>query len=67
MESGTIVKSASDVPMKDGAVPAPLTEEEIRKYVGYYKEAAKNAISGVLSLDGVELHRANGYLIDQFT
>jgi NADPH2 dehydrogenase len=64
MESGTIVKSVSDVPMKDGAVPAPLTEEEIWKYIGYYKQAAKNAISA--GFDGVELHGASGYLIDQF-
>jgi len=63
-ESGTIVKSPSDVPMKDAAVPVPLTEEEIWEYVGYYKQAAKNAISA--GFDGVELHGANGYLIDQF-
>ncbi len=50
--------------MKDAAVPVPLTEEEIWEYVGYYKQAAKNAISA--GFDGVELHGANGYLIDQF-
>ena len=46
MESGTILKSASDLPMKDGAVPVPLTEEEIWKYVGYYKQAAKCDFGG---------------------
>jgi NADPH2 dehydrogenase len=63
-ESRAIVKSSSDVPMKGGVVPTPLTEEEIWGYVGYYKQAANNAISA--GFDGIELHGANGYLIDQF-
>lgn len=59
------VVSASDVPMEGGAEPTPLTEEEIREYVGLYAQAAKNAIAA--GFDGVEIHGANGYLIDQFT
>ena len=38
---------------------------EIRQYVQLYATAAKNAIQA--GFDGVEIHGANGYLIDQFT
>lgn len=38
---------------------------EIHKYIGLFTQAAVNAISA--GFDGVELHAANGYLIDQFT
>ncbi|TVY14593.1 putative inactive reductase easA [Lachnellula arida] len=59
------VKSASDVPIEGQAVPTPLTEAEIHEYIGLYAQAAKNAIAA--GFDGVEVHAANGYLIDQFT
>jgi NADPH2 dehydrogenase len=60
------VVSSSAVPMKTGAtVPRALTEEEIWGFVGDYAQAAKNAIEA--GFDGVEIHGANGYLIDQFT
>lgn len=62
-ESAKVV-SASDIPFQGGATPTPLTEEEIWEYVGLYKQAAKNAIEA--GFDGVEIHGANGYLIDQF-
>ncbi|KAK3068975.1 Chanoclavine-I aldehyde reductase fgaOx3 [Teratosphaeriaceae sp. CCFEE 6253] len=59
--------SASDVPMSDDS-PAPraLTEEEIQQYIRDYATAATNAVQGA-GFDGVEIHAANGYLIDQFT
>ena len=38
---------------------------EIKKFVQQYAVAAKNAIEGA-GFDGVEVHGANGYLIDQF-
>ncbi|KAH6907101.1 NADH:flavin oxidoreductase/NADH oxidase [Coprinopsis sp. MPI-PUGE-AT-0042] len=44
--------------------PRPLTIPEIDEYVGFYTTAAKNAITA--GFDGVEVHSANGYLIDQF-
>ncbi|KIJ46846.1 hypothetical protein M422DRAFT_206127 [Sphaerobolus stellatus SS14] len=44
--------------------PRPLTIEEIKEYVQLYIQAAKNAIEA--GFDGVEIHGANGYLIDQF-
>jgi NADPH2 dehydrogenase len=59
------VVAPSDIPMAGGSVPTPLTEEEIWEYIGYYKQAAKNAIEA--GFDMIELHGANGYIIDQFT
>lgn len=58
------VMSASDIPFEGGAKPTALTEEEIREYIQLYAQAAKNAIEA--GFDGVEVHGANGYLIDQF-
>jgi NADPH2 dehydrogenase len=58
------VISAGDLGFEGGAKPTPLTEEEIKEYIGLYAQAAKNAIAA--GFDGVEIHSANGYLIDQF-
>ncbi|KAF2085266.1 NADH:flavin oxidoreductase/NADH oxidase family protein [Saccharata proteae CBS 121410] len=59
--------SASDVPMAEGLpAPRPLTEEEIWGFIGDYATAAKNAVEKA-GFDGVEIHGAHGYLIDQFT
>ncbi|KAJ7439786.1 hypothetical protein FB451DRAFT_145599 [Mycena latifolia] len=57
--------SASDVQLtgKD-TPPRPLTVPEIKEYVALYAQAAKNAIAA--GCDGVEIHNANGYLLDQF-
>ncbi|KAK0229210.1 hypothetical protein EDD85DRAFT_852053 [Armillaria nabsnona] len=58
--------SASDVKLSSETVaPRPLTVEEIQEYVQLYAQAARNAISA--GFDGVEIHGANGYLLDQFT
>lgn len=46
------------------AVPQALTAEEIPAIVAAYAQGAKNAIAA--GFDGVEVHGANGYLIDQF-
>lgn len=57
--------SASDVQMEGRPkAPRPLTKDEIKQYVQFYAEAAKNAIRA--GADGVEIHSANGYLPDQF-
>ena len=44
--------------------PQALDEEGIQKFIGEYAQAAKNAIEA--GFDGVEIHGANGYLVDQF-
>ncbi|KAL7702776.1 NADH:flavin oxidoreductase/NADH oxidase [Lotmaria passim] len=44
--------------------PVELTKAEIEEYVQLYATAAHNAIAA--GFDGVEIHGANGYLIDQF-
>lgn len=50
-----------------GLVVSFLTHEciEIKEYVQYYANAAFNAVHGA-GFDGVEIHGANGYLVDQF-
>ncbi|KAJ2936026.1 hypothetical protein H1R20_g1068, partial [Candolleomyces eurysporus] len=48
----------------DSPAPRALTVAEIDKYVEVFAQAAKNSISA--GFDGVEVHGANGYLVDQF-
>ncbi|KAK0205612.1 hypothetical protein DFS33DRAFT_1258643 [Desarmillaria ectypa] len=45
--------------------PRPLTLNEIHEYPKLYAQAAANAVFKA-GFDGVEIHGANGYLIDQF-
>lgn len=42
----------------------PLRLDEIPRLIGDYVQAARNALAA--GFDGVQLHGANGYLIDQF-
>jgi N-ethylmaleimide reductase len=68
--------SASDIALKnqkvktidgqnvDGEVPHALTKEEIKETVQDYAKAA--LVAKEAGFDGVEIHSANGYLIDQF-
>ena len=64
---GEGVVSSSATAMKEGgAVPRELSEDEIGGFVEDYVSAARNAVEGA-GFDGVEIHAANGYLIDQFT
>ncbi|KAK7455857.1 hypothetical protein VKT23_010894 [Stygiomarasmius scandens] len=60
--------SSSDIPLssKPDLRPRPLTIEEIKEYIQLYATAASNAVHKA-GFDGVEIHGANGYLIDQFT
>jgi len=44
--------------------PKAATTDDIKSLVADYAKAAKNAIEA--GFDGVEIHGANGYLIDQF-
>ncbi|QLG72993.1 hypothetical protein HG535_0E00770 [Zygotorulaspora mrakii] len=41
-----------------------ITKEEIKQYIKDYVQAAKNSIAA--GADGVEIHSANGYLLNQF-
>jgi 2,4-dienoyl-CoA reductase-like NADH-dependent reductase (Old Yellow Enzyme family) len=45
-------------------VPRAMTEDEIWGCVADFAQAAKNAIAA--GFDGIEIHGANGYLVDQF-
>lgn len=50
--------------MVQHSTPRELTIEDIQLIIQDYARAAKNAIEA--GFDGVELHGANGYLIEQF-
>ncbi|KAL1744911.1 hypothetical protein HDZ31DRAFT_37524 [Schizophyllum fasciatum] len=57
--------SASAIKLEDkDETPRELTKEEIKQYIEWYAQAAANAIKA--GVDGVEIHGANGYLVDQF-
>lgn len=51
-------------PKREYVVPRPLEIAEIKSIVEQYKQSAIKAKEA--GFDGVELHAANGYLIDQF-
>ena len=51
-------------PKRPYAVPHPLSLEEIAGVVEAYRKGSENAKRA--GFDGVELHGANGYLLDQF-
>ncbi|EED16347.1 NADH:flavin oxidoreductase/NADH oxidase family protein [Talaromyces stipitatus ATCC 10500] len=67
-EKFEVVSSSSTLLVNEERVhdtPRALTEEEIQQYIRDYATAAKNAVERA-GFDGVEIHGANGYLIDQF-
>lgn len=51
-------------PLKDYEVPRALRTDEIPAVIESYRKGAENAQRA--GFDGVELHGANGYLLDQF-
>ncbi len=51
-------------PMKNFDIPRALESEEIPAVIEAYRKGAENAKRA--GFDGVELHGANGYLLDQF-
>ncbi len=50
--------------MQPFVTPRALEQDEIQAIVAQYTTAARNAL--LAGFDGVEVHAANGYLIDQF-
>lgn len=44
--------------------PREMTKADIQQVIGEYRQAPLNAIEA--GFDGIELHAANGYLINQF-
>ena len=57
-----VAASAIKRPDKD-ETPRALTKEEIKQYIKWFGQAAKNAVEA--GLDGVEVHGAHGYLVDE--
>ena len=50
--------------LKPHPVPQAMSEADIRSTIEEYAQAAKNAVAA--GMDGIELHAANGYLLEQF-
>ncbi|CCE64447.1 hypothetical protein TPHA_0H02440 [Tetrapisispora phaffii CBS 4417] len=72
--AGLRFDSPSDLPYQNekqeaaakeaGTVQHGITKDEIKQYVADYVNAANNAIAA--GAEGVEIHCANGYLLNQF-
>ena len=66
--SASAVQAAGQVsllrPKRDYSQPRALTFEEIQQIVAEYKHAAE--LAKTADFDAVELHAANGYLVEQF-
>jgi 2,4-dienoyl-CoA reductase-like NADH-dependent reductase (Old Yellow Enzyme family) len=50
--------------MQQNPVPRALSLDEIKSTIDDFRQAARNAVEA--GMDGVEIHGANGYLINQF-
>lgn len=50
--------------MKPHPTPEPMSEADIKTAIAEFGTAARNAVAA--GADGVELHAANGYLLEQF-
>lgn len=63
-KEGFQIVSSSPTPMEGRKPSHELSIDEIHGFTQDYVQAAKNAIEA--GFDGVEIHGANGYLVDQF-
>ncbi|KAJ5972877.1 uncharacterized protein N7479_002795 [Penicillium vulpinum] len=64
-KEGVEIVAPSAIPMgEDAVVPRAMTTDEIKRTIQDHVDASKNAIRA--GFDGVEVHGANGYLLDQF-
>jgi N-ethylmaleimide reductase len=59
-----LIKNGTPV-FVDTSTPRALSAEELPGIVHTYQAAARNAVE-TAGFDGVEIHAANGYLLDQF-
>ena len=50
--------------MKTNATPEAMTEADIKTAIEEFAQGAKNTV--LAGFDGIELHAANGYLLEQF-
>jgi N-ethylmaleimide reductase len=50
--------------MKQNATPLAMTDADIKTTIEEFAQGAKNAVAA--GFDGIELHGANGYLLEQF-
>ena len=48
----------------DGEIPSELTIDEIEQIIQYFKDGARRATQA--GYDGIEIHSAHGYLLNQF-
>jgi len=62
MVAGEMYTDAEGI--KPIATPQAMTDADIKTAIDEYAQAAKNAV--VAGFDGIELHGANGYLLEQF-
>lgn len=59
------IDNGTDAPgFVDVVTPREMTQDDINHVIAEYRQAALNAIEA--GFDGIELHAANGYLINQF-
>ncbi|EIM20909.1 FMN-linked oxidoreductase [Wallemia mellicola CBS 633.66] len=58
------LKGPSDDVYRDRRVKE-MSVNDIERFIGHFKQAATNCINAA-KFDGVEIHGANGYLVDQF-
>lgn len=67
-QAPSAIKPAGEVYTYEGMqayeTPHAITLDEIHAVIEMYKKAAQNALDA--GFDGVEVHGANGYLLDQF-
>ena len=63
-DTGMTTVGPSAVAFQNGAVPEELTKDQIKKIVEAFASAALRAKAS--GFDGVEVHAAHGYLLNQF-
>jgi 2,4-dienoyl-CoA reductase-like NADH-dependent reductase (Old Yellow Enzyme family) len=65
LEDRTPISASAVAPEREGSVtPREMTEEDIERVIEGFKESAKRALEA--GFDGVEIHGANTYLLQQF-